>query len=990
MTDILFTANGASATALVSGELTSGMVGLPVRLSFDSDWDGLNIVAVFDGGGQRISIPLLTDMEAVLPWEVIAKANTRLRIGAEGRKSDGSIVIPTVWANAGYITEGAVATDEEGNPPTPGIYDQIMAAIEAGKLKGEKGPAGPAGPQGEKGEKGDKGDSPIIVDDLYTQDITKALSARQGAILREKIDDDVLAAKNALEAQVKERVKTVNGVAPDENGNVNVEGGTGGVAVETDPTVPAWAKNATKPSYSKSEVGLGNVDNVKQYSASNPPPYPVTSVNGKTGAVTLDAAAVGARPSSWMPSASDVGALPASTTIPTKVSQLTNDKGYLTEHQDISGKLDASALPTAIDTALAQAKASGEFDGATGRRGTGLLAVTTAPASYTTAVGGITPKYRMELSTIKTQAGVTEVLLGDTVRYSYYHYPIDYLDASYAYFTERVSIRGATGAAGKDAVLTMFISPDGSDSNDGLTASTPKKTVAACVAAGAKRISAKRGVYAEQVAISGIDHLEIFPTDNNQEYSTSADWHPIVFDLSDTISVGSLAAYNSIKRVAYSNSANEQFDKVFTKKSQTPVGDEYGSRYNATIWLLSNDEKTVCKKLKPVLTVAECEAESNTFTWVSNYIYINADLAGVEKVCVPTNFDSGFRIADAGKVILREVEVRFSGSYNVWLLNCPYFDFYKVSARYSSYASGIDIDNANGTLTACYATKNFDGFGISGYGHTTYIDCVSEFNFDDGVSHHNGSCGTFIGGRYEGNGKGGNTPAYGAQVNIYGGIYKDNAQFGIGYLYTSGKNPAGGMVQGAVMAGNPVGLNVDKNCVVTAINCLYKDNTADKSIKGTLTEYNPPVSGGSDEPGETGPVNLLPLAINSDGTLYVGTNGEKGYKTGYRLNSSGLEKEQTGCMVTGFIPAKAGDIVRIENFTPNTAGYGYMHIYKSDFTKYGTPMQGGAMESGIVDGVLTVDISEQFAGNGADTCAYFRISVTEITDNTIITVTPKA
>jgi hypothetical protein len=115
---------------------------------------------------------------------------------------------------------------------------------------------------------------------------------------------------------------------------------------ETDPTVPAWAKAANKPSYSKSEVGLGNVDNVKQYSASNPPPYPVTSVNGKTGAVTLT--------------------IP---TVPTKVSAFTNDAGYLTEHQDISGKLDASELPTAINTALAQAKASGEFDGAPGKDG---------------------------------------------------------------------------------------------------------------------------------------------------------------------------------------------------------------------------------------------------------------------------------------------------------------------------------------------------------------------------------------------------------------------------------------------------------------------------------------------------------------------------------------------------------------------------------------------------------------------------------------------
>ena len=39
----------------------------------------------------------------------------------------------------------------------------------------------------------------------------------------------------------------------------------------------------------KSDIGLGNVDDVKQYSVSNPPPYPVTSVNGKTGAVVLDA-----------------------------------------------------------------------------------------------------------------------------------------------------------------------------------------------------------------------------------------------------------------------------------------------------------------------------------------------------------------------------------------------------------------------------------------------------------------------------------------------------------------------------------------------------------------------------------------------------------------------------------------------------------------------------------------------------------------------------
>lgn len=59
-----------------------------------------------------------------------------------------------------------------------------------------------------------------------------------------------------------------------------------------------WAKNSSKPSYSKSEIGLGNVDNIRQYSASNPPPYPVTSINSKTGNVNITYSDVGAAPTS--------------------------------------------------------------------------------------------------------------------------------------------------------------------------------------------------------------------------------------------------------------------------------------------------------------------------------------------------------------------------------------------------------------------------------------------------------------------------------------------------------------------------------------------------------------------------------------------------------------------------------------------------------------------------------------------------------------------
>lgn len=54
------------------------------------------------------------------------------------------------------------------------------------------------------------------------------------------------------------------------------------------PVTSVNGKSGASVTLDKTNIGLNNVDNVKQYSASNPPPYPVTSVNGQTGAVTID------------------------------------------------------------------------------------------------------------------------------------------------------------------------------------------------------------------------------------------------------------------------------------------------------------------------------------------------------------------------------------------------------------------------------------------------------------------------------------------------------------------------------------------------------------------------------------------------------------------------------------------------------------------------------------------------------------------------------
>ena|GEM_PF-6334023 len=98
--------------------------------------------------------------------------------------------------------------------------------------------------------------------------------------------------------------------------------------------------------------------------------------------------------------------------------------------------------------------------GKDGQRGTGILPITTAPSSYTTVTGGFAPTYRIALSTVCTQSKAKEILAGDTLAYSYYHYPVGYVDASYVYLGTRKNMRGATGAkgatgpAGSDASVT--------------------------------------------------------------------------------------------------------------------------------------------------------------------------------------------------------------------------------------------------------------------------------------------------------------------------------------------------------------------------------------------------------------------------------------------------------------------------------------------------------------------------------------------------------
>lgn len=90
-----------------------------------------------------------------------------------------------------------------------------------------------------------------------------------------------------------------------------------------------------------------------------------------------------------------------------------------------------------------------KYAGEDGRRGAIIIKITKAPSSHSTVVEGITPTYRKSLSTVKSEGQIDEVFIGDILQYSYYHYPVIYVDNSYVYCGSRTSIRGATGAAGR-------------------------------------------------------------------------------------------------------------------------------------------------------------------------------------------------------------------------------------------------------------------------------------------------------------------------------------------------------------------------------------------------------------------------------------------------------------------------------------------------------------------------------------------------------------
>ena len=181
MSNIHIAVSGADAAVTRPATLTAGMVGAAVTFSFSgAAWAALEKIAVFRAGNVRRDVTAWENGTCAIPWECLRTPGEHLLAGVYGADGDGTVVIPTVYADCGVIQPGADPTgDPAADPDTPFFTPMLERALAEAKASGLfDGAAGPAGAPGAKGDKGEKGDAFTYAD--FTAAQLAALKGEKG------------------------------------------------------------------------------------------------------------------------------------------------------------------------------------------------------------------------------------------------------------------------------------------------------------------------------------------------------------------------------------------------------------------------------------------------------------------------------------------------------------------------------------------------------------------------------------------------------------------------------------------------------------------------------------------------------------------------------------------------------------------------------------------------------------------------------------------
>lgn len=206
-----------SCLTLKAGEmLVAGSVNVhEVKFEFSDDWSDLVKTVTFRTVSDSRSVILNDEGECVIPWEVLKVSSPYLYVGLIGTR-DAEVVLPTIWADLGEVRNGT-EPGADVTDPTPTVYEQVLSELGSRannlNVKDEKLQL--------------RSDETVLSEvELPKPEASDPGTTEHAALLnRDLPDQHPIKSITGLEEALKSAgaVKTVNGVEPDEHGNVEVD-----------------------------------------------------------------------------------------------------------------------------------------------------------------------------------------------------------------------------------------------------------------------------------------------------------------------------------------------------------------------------------------------------------------------------------------------------------------------------------------------------------------------------------------------------------------------------------------------------------------------------------------------------------------------------------------------------------------------------------------------------------------------------------------------